>query len=154
MGAVTYPNAEVQSYIERRFVPVQFNVIDEPEWKERFNSSWTPTLIVQDPEGREHRRSQGYLDPERFVGEMALAYLKDAVDRQDFKEAMRRSEEAFEMTQGDEAREPEARYWAAVAAYKGSDDSDNNLSEGWNRLIDEFPQSEWAKRAGFIRGRG
>jgi hypothetical protein len=37
-----------------------------------------------------------------------------------------------------------------VAAYKANEDP-NQLVQGWNRLLDQFPQSEWAKRAEFIR---
>ena len=150
MGAVTYPNPDVERFIQQRFIPVQFNVAEQPEAMERFNSTWTPTLIVQDAEGREHRRSQGYLDPPRFLGEMALAWLKDAIDRGDFAAARDRATEALEWTRGDPAREPEALYWAAVAAYKASEDA-NQLVQGWNRLMSEFPESEWAKRAEFIR---
>src|SRR5437764_9105384 len=122
MGAVTYPNPEVERFIQQHFIPVQFNVAEQPEAMERFNSTWTPTLIVQDAEGREHRRSQGYLDPQRFLGEMALAWLKDAIDRQDFKAAQERSRETLELTRADPEREPEAQYWASVAAYKANED--------------------------------
>jgi hypothetical protein len=150
MGAVTYPNPDVERYLQQYFVPVQYNVVEQPNVMEQFNTPWTPTLIVQDPEGREHRRSQGYLDPKRMLAELSLARLKDAIDRQDFKAASERSREALELTKGDPEREPEAQYWTSVAAYKATNDS-NNLVQGWNRLLDEFPQSDWAKRAEFIR---
>src|SRR5437899_3309348 len=149
MGAVTYPNPEVERYIEQHFIPVQFNVVEQPEVMKQFNTPWTPTLIVQDAEGREHRRSNGYLDAKRFLGEMSLARLLDAINRQDFKAAVERAQEALELTKGDPAREPEARYWAGVAGYKASNDP-KPLMEAWNRLLDQFPQSEWAKRTEFI----
>jgi len=150
MGRVTYPNPAVQQYIEEHFIPVQFNVVEQPDVMEQFNTPWTPTLIVQDADGREHRRSQGYLDPGRFLGEMSLAWLKAAVDRRDFETARERSGDALRRTKGDPSREPEAIYWSSVAAYKASGEADNLLS-GWNRLMDEFPQSDWAKRVEFIR---
>ncbi|HTE20754.1 MAG TPA: thioredoxin family protein, partial [Armatimonadota bacterium] len=62
---MTYPDPAVEAYIEEHFIPVQFNVSEQPEAMEQFNTPWTPTLIVQDAEGREHRRAQGYLDPKR-----------------------------------------------------------------------------------------
>ncbi len=52
-----------------------------------FGSGWTPTLIVEDPAGHEHQRSQGYLDAGRFTKEMSLAHLKDAIDRHDYEAA-------------------------------------------------------------------
>lgn len=150
MGAVTYPDARVEQFIADNFVPVQFNVADQPEAMEQFNSSWTPTLIIQDAEGREHRRTQGYLDPARFLAEMSLARVKDAIDRGDFAQAKQRAADALSATAGDPEREPEALYWASVADYKTSDDQ-NQLMQGWNRLLDQFPESDWAKRASFIR---
>jgi hypothetical protein len=150
MGAVTYPDPQVERFIKEHFIPVQFNVVEQPQVMEQFNTPWTPTIIVQDPEGREHRRSQGYLDPKRMLGELSLARLKDAIDRQDFQAARERSREAQELTKGDPEREPEAHYWSSVAAYKATNDA-NNLVQGWNRLLDDFPESDWAKRAEFIR---
>ena len=150
MGAVTYPDPEVERFINEHFIPVQFDVVEQPEVMDQFNTPWTPTLIVQDAEGREHRRSQGYLDPQRFLGEMSLAWLKDAIDRRDFQAAQERSPEALARTKEDATREPEAVYWSAVAAYKASNDP-ANLIGGWNRLLDEFAGSEWAKRVEFIR---
>jgi hypothetical protein len=150
MGAVTYPNSQVESYIRQHFIPVQFNVRDHPEAMDQFNTAWTPTLIFQDAEGRESRRSQGYLDPKRMLGELALARDKDALNRHDYAAARTLSAEALEMTKGDPDREPEALYWSAVANYKANDDA-NHLMQGWNRLLDQFPQSEWARRASFIR---
>ena len=150
MGAVTYPDPEVEQYLQQHFVPVQYDVVEHPEAMDQFNTPWTPTLIFQDPDGREHRRSQGYMSPRRLMAEMALARLKDAVDRRDYATANERAKETLERTQGDPDREPEAIYWASVAAYKATDES-KNLIGGWNRLLDEFPQSDWAKKVEFIR---
>jgi len=105
---------------------------------------------VLDADGKEHRRSQGYLDPKRFLAEMSLARLQAAIDRQEFQQARQLSEETRRLTTGDPVREPEALYWSSVAAYKASNDS-NNLVQGWNQLLDEFPASDWARKAEFIR---
>src|SRR5258708_5618295 len=129
MGAVTYPNPEVERYMDERFVPVQFSVVAQPEVMERFNSSWTPTLVVLDADGKEHRRSYGYLDPQRFLGEMALARLQAALNGRELEAAHRLSAEAMPRVKGDPFREPEAMYWSAVAAYKASNDP-KNLIEG------------------------
>ena len=151
MGAVTYPDPEVERLINEHFIPVQFNVAEQPEVMDQFNTPWTPTLIIQDAEGREHRRSQGYLDAKRFIAEMNLAYLKDAIDRRNYPTANERATEALERTKGDPFREPEALYWASVAKYKATNES-GSLTGGWNRLLDEFPDSEWARKVEFIRG--
>jgi hypothetical protein len=150
MGAVTYPDTNVERYLLEHFIPVQFDVAEQPQVMEQFNTPWTPTLIVLDADGKEHRRSQGYLDAPRFLAEMALARIHAAVDRQDFQKAKSLSDEVQQMTRGDAEREPEALYWTSVAAYKASGDS-QNLIGGWNRLLDDFPQSDWAKKVEFIR---
>jgi hypothetical protein len=150
MGAVTYPDPQVERYIDDHFIPVQFNVVEQTEVMELFNTPWTPTLIVLDADGKEHRRSQGYLDARRFLAEMSLARLQAAIDRQDFAQASSLTDDVKKMTAGDAEREPEALYWSSVAAYKATSDP-SNLMQGWNRLLDEFPQSDWAKKAEFIR---
>lgn len=150
MGAVTYPNPEVEQYLQQHFVPVQFNVVEQPDVMRRFNTPWTPTLIVLDADGKEHRRSQGYLDPKRLLAELSLARLQAAIDRQDFQLAHSLADETQRLTRGDAEREPEALYWSSVAAYKATNDA-QNLVQGWNRLLDDFPQSDWAKKAEFIR---
>ena len=81
---------------------------------------------------------------------MSLARVKDALDRHDYEAATGLSKEALERTEGDPAREPEALYWSAVAAFEVSGDRDD-LTKGWNRLLEAFLQSEWAKKAGYIR---
>lgn len=150
MDAVTYPDPEVARFIGEQFIPVQFNVVEQPEVMEQFHTPWTPTLIVQDADGQEHRRSQGYLDPARFLGEMSLARLKDAIDRRDFQAAVQRAPDVLRRTAGDPARQPEAIYWSAVADYKASGDP-GRLLAGWNRLLDEFADSDWARKVEFIR---
>lgn len=119
MGAVTYPNPEVERYILDHFIPVQFNVVEQPEVMDFFNTPWTPTLIVMDADGKQHRRSQGYLDPKRFLAEMALARIQAAIDRQDFQSANALAEEAQRLTKGDPVREPEALYWAVGGRVQG-----------------------------------
>jgi hypothetical protein len=150
MGAVTYPNPDVQRYIENSFIAVQYNVAEHAAAAEQFNSAWTPTIIVRDVEGREYRRSFGYLDPPRLLGELSLARLHRDIHRQDLRDAAERVREVLERTKGDAARQPEALYFTAVVTYK-STGSFEQLKEGWNRLLNEFPESDWAKKAEFIR---
>jgi hypothetical protein len=150
MGAVTYPDPKVQQAIAQDFVPIRYNVGENPEAFQQFNASWTPTIIIQDSEGREARRSEGYLDPARFLAELALARVKAALLRQDYDAARRLADEAISAAAGDKQREPEALYWQAVVAYRLSG-SGGDLVTGWTRLLNEFPDSEWSRRAEFIR---
>ncbi len=151
MGAVTYPNVEVERYIHTHFVPAQFNVVERPAVIEEFNAAWTPTILIRDADGRDYRRSFGYLDPQRFLGELALARLHECVHRQNASIANERSREALERTAGDPAREPEAMYFAAVAAYKATHDG-AKLKDGWEKLLDRYPNDDWSKKVEFIKG--
>jgi hypothetical protein len=112
-----------------------------PEVAEGFNSGWTPTILVKGAEGCELRRCQGYLGPERFVGEMSLARLMDTLDRRDLENASDRLGEALELISDDPAHEPEALYWSVVIAFRLNSDRED-LAKGWSRLLDVFPQSE------------
>ncbi len=150
MGERTYPDETVKSFLGRHFVPVRFNTIEEPEVEAGFSSGWTPTLIVEDADGREHRRSQGCLDVKRFVGELSLARLVAALDKHEYEAATGLAEEALENTVGDPHREPEAMYWKAVAAFEVSGDR-SDLTGGWEPLLNKFPESEWANKASYIR---
>lgn len=150
MGNRTYPDPEVERYVEQHFAPIRFNSIEQPEMEAALNSGWTPTLIFTDADGAEHRRSQGYLDANRVLGEMALARLQESLNRRDFEAASGLAEEALRLAEGDPHREPEAMYWSAVAAYKLSGDRED-LTGGWTRLLARFPESEWALRASYIR---
>src|SRR5438045_7917213 len=107
MGAVTYPNVEVAEYVEKYFAPVQINIEEDPGAMQRYHTPWTPTIIIEDATGVEHRRSQGYLDPKSFIAELSLARLKAAIDRQDFAKAQELTKEALQKTAGDVEREAE-----------------------------------------------
>jgi hypothetical protein len=150
MATVTYADPEVQRYVSENFVPVQLNVQEQPAAMECYNAVWTPTIIIECVEGIEHRRTEGYLDPQVFLEELSLAVFRAALDKHDFSAAKNRIGEALQKASGDPVREPEAMYWAAVADYKLSQDA-NELVTGWNRLLDRYPDSDWAKRAAVIR---
>lgn len=106
--------------------------------------------MVQDAEGREHRRTSGYMDAPRFVGELALARVSAAVDRRDWETAATRVDEALERVGDDPERRAEALFFSAVVAFRRSGERED-LEAGWNRLLDELPESEWARRAEYIR---
>lgn len=150
MEKKTFSQPEVQSYIADNFIPVHFNILEDEDAMQRFTASWTPTLIVQSDEGREQRRSTGYLPPQQFVGEMALALVQEALTSEEFETAHARAQDAVQRTDGDATRHPEASYWEAVTAYKASHDQDK-LIAGWKQLLAEQLHSDWAKRVEFAK---
>jgi hypothetical protein len=133
-------------------VAARFNVVEDPETFERFNASWTPTVIIEDARGSEHRRSVGYLEPKRFIAELALGWLKAAIDRHDWAAAKERLPEVNRDSAGDAQREPEALYWQGMVEYEASGSHDiKRLAAGWKPLLDQFPDSEWAMKASYVR---
>ena len=63
MESETYPDEGVQGYIKGNSVWVEFNALEQPEVAERFECCWTPTILFEGAEGREHGRSEGYSTP-------------------------------------------------------------------------------------------
>ena len=150
MDAVTYPNEEVVDYISGHFVPMQLNIKEDPGAMDRFEAVWTPTIILRDDGGREYRRSEGFLPPKTLLTELALGRTQAALHNAEYDEAVKHGEEAARFAEGDPERLAEARYWTGVAAYKGSNES-GDLVKHWKPLVDEMPESAWAKKASFIK---
>lgn len=150
MSTVTYSDPDVERYISEHFIPVKINVVDKPEMLDVFSASWTPAIIIHDSDEQEHRRMEGFFDPKRFIEELALARLKGALENKDYPGARERVAEAMNLTKGDPVRASETLYWSAVADYKASKNAEE-LTKGWRKLLEEYPESEWAKRAEFIK---
>lgn len=151
MEARTFSDERVIDLLELEFVPTHYDVLNEPDHLKEFIAGWTPTLIWQCPDGNEHRRSVGFLTPEKFIGESHLARVLYALHRQSFDEMHRIAQQAVEVTEGDLVRHPEALYWQAVAAYKASENQDL-LIQGWKDLLARYPASDWAGRVDFVNG--
>jgi len=147
MGAVTYPNEQVASTINQNFIPVQINVVDHPEFTDRFLARWTPTVLILDSEGREHRRIVGYNPPEDFVVELEMMLAQEAFDNQRYEEAIERYDRIVESFP-DSFPAPEALYMAGVARYRATGDG-SFLGKYWDQVIKRYPESRWA-RAGDV----
>lgn len=144
LAAVTYPNPDVCAMVEGNFVPVQFEVSNQ-EMVNRFGVKWTPTLIVLDPDEREHHRFTGYLPPEDFIAQIMLGRGKAEFDLDHFDQAIQCFHEiASRYPKADAA--PEAEYYLGVAKYKASHDP-KELKKGLESLQRDYPNSEWAKKA-------
>lgn len=150
MGAVTYPDPDVIEMLEEGFVPVRVDLAGNPEARSRYGAGQTPTLLVLGPDDREWRRHAGFLSPDALLAELSLARLVEAVEEEDYEAAGRRLEAARRWALADGDRRPEALYYTAIAAYRSTEDP-AELAEGWNRLLDEYPDSEWGRRVEFLR---
>lgn len=152
MDAVTYPDSKVARTISEEFVPVKLTITDEtPEVKDamkHYTLLWTPTLVFLDEQGKELRRSVGYLSPEEMVPELIMAAAAYDLTKDSFAKAFDRFERV-KNEYGQSMRAPEAMYWSAMAAYK-RDDNVEKLLTGWHELRDRYPDSSWWQKAAFI----
>lgn len=147
----TFSDDRVIAYLGSHFEAVHFDVLHQPDYLAKFNAVWTPTLIFQDTHGGEFRRSVGFLNPDKFLAELALVRVQQALSVEGYESAHVLSHEALDIAQMDEYRHAEALYWHAVSAYKASEDQ-NLLIAGWQELLSRYPNSEWAAKVDFARG--
>ena len=144
MDAVTYPNPAVIEFIQTHVVPLQVAYDAQPLATE-FNVKWTPTLVTLDPDGKEHHRTVGFLSPEELIPSLMLGMAKCDFDLELFAEAISTLEELLgKYPRSDSA--PEAIYIRGVSRYKSTHDA-KPLKEAYERLQQEYPASEWTKRA-------
>jgi thioredoxin-related protein len=144
MGAVTYPNPGVAKFVDLNFIPVQVEVSNK-ELMEKYNVSWTPTILVLDADGKEHYRSVGFLQPDVFIATFELGKARYYLDLEQFAEARALLEELITRCPVPEVV-PEAIFFQGVAAYKHTHDP-KPLRAAYDTLTAKYPQSEWAKRA-------
>jgi hypothetical protein len=144
MDAVTYPDAGVSDFIEKKLIPLQVPYNHQPLSID-FNVKWTPTLITLDAEGKEHHRTVGFLAPEELIPSLLLGMAKVLFDREQFAPALANLEALLaEYPKSDAA--PESTYLRGVARYKSTHDA-KPLKETYELLQAQYPGSEWTKRA-------
>ena len=145
MDTVTYPDNRVSSYVGRHFVPIKIVMKEKPDLVAAYNVMWAPNIIVSDETGKVYYRIEGFLPPPDFIGQVALAMGRYQFERQQFAAAAHHFEEVAQRHQGTDAG-AQALYWLGVAQFKNSKDP-ATLRPSWEKLVREYPKSEWAKRA-------
>ena len=144
MGAVTFPEPKVVSFIVEHVVPLRFPYDHKP-LAERFQVKWTPCLVTLDSEGREHHRTVGFLSPEELIPSLILGRAKVHFDHEEFEPALRNLEVVLKDYPKSGAA-PEAMFIRGVCLYKTTHDA-KALKEAYERLQGDYPGSEWTKRA-------
>ena len=148
MDTVTYPEAKVSGLISQHFIPVKCHVGENKTLPQRFNVHWTPTLVVLDAQGTVHHSLTGFTPPEELAAQLEFAQAKAAFNKGDFQASLSGFNGVVEKYPKSPIA-PEALYWSAVSEYKRTGSRDA-LMNGWKRLLKEYPDSDWAKRVGFI----
>lgn len=150
MDAVTYPDSRVVTFLNERVVAFKPQIETSAALAERFGVAWTPGLVWLTRDGRTGHDNVGWFAPEEWLAESKLGCGKVEVRQKRWDRAARWFEEVLEQHARSLAA-PAACYWAGVAA-KRSSGSSEALLERWRRLLEEWPDSGWAKKVEFIRG--
>jgi tetratricopeptide (TPR) repeat protein len=145
MDTVTYPDSRVAQFVQGHFLAVRVKVKEEPDLGKDYLVSWTPNVVVLDENGAVHYRVEGYLPPDEFIAHLSLGLGKYWLNRKQFAQAAERFDEVAARHHGTNAG-AEALYWLGVAQYKQSHDP-AQLRPSWQRLANEYPDSEWTRRA-------
>ena len=153
LDKTTYQDREVADLLNERFVPVLLNARRESEALRVLNDGhayvFSPVLIVRAPDGRELRRTTGYLSPQAMLLELHIALAAGEMDRARWVEAHRILDEAIGRYR--HARNvPEAMWWRGVSIYRASGNDLDTLRDAWNPLIAGYRSSIWAEKAGIL----
>ncbi len=144
MDAVTYPALNVVNYIQQNMIPVRIQSNNEAMGI-KYAIRWTPTLIVLDKDGTEHYRTVGYLPPGALVSSLMLAMGKINLDKGKYEAAISDFDKLISASSKDDFS-AEAIYFRGVANYKLTNDI-KYLKEAYDKLSEEYPESEWTQRA-------
>jgi tetratricopeptide (TPR) repeat protein len=150
MDAVTYPNAESERILNEEFVAFKPQIDRNEALARRFFVGWTPGIVFLDGQENLHHRAFGFHPPEEFAALLRVGRGTIEFHRGDFQAALATFSRAADDVRRGEIQ-AEALYWQGVSRYKTGDK--DGMARAWNRLLDLFPESLWAKRASFIRPR-
>lgn len=144
MEAVTYTADDVVRYVNNYLIPLRIN-IDKDLLHEKFHHIWTPTVAVLDFVGNEVQRTIGFLGPDDFITAMHLGIAKVRMDAKQYDTAMIPLKSLLETFPKSHAV-PEAIYFMGVILYKQRNDP-AKLKDAYERLLTDYPDSRWTKRA-------
>jgi tetratricopeptide (TPR) repeat protein len=144
MDAVTYPNPAVTHFIQSDMIPVRIQSNNET-LSLKFKIKWTPTLIILDKDGNEHYRSVGFLRPEALLVSLMLGIGRTHLDRGEYQEAISHFDKVLAKSLKSDFT-AQAIYFRGVARYKLTNDL-SPLKEAYDKLSEEYPDSEWTEKA-------
>lgn len=144
MDAVTYPEKEVIDFINHFMIPLRINIKDLAT-QDKFKAIWTPTLAVLDFSGDEVQRNIGFFDSRELMASLHLGIAKVHLDEGENDTAEVHLKKLLDDF-SDSSIVPEAIYFRGVNLYKWHHDP-NNLKAAYEKLVDEYPDNTWTKRA-------
>lgn len=149
MDAVTYPNDDVQHFLEKHCVLMRLPIAKSKDLAQRYSIEWTPGLVWMDPTGQAHHTNVGYFAPQEFMAECSFGLGRVAAGTGDWKAASEHFKRTSERWP-DSFAAPAALYWRGVAQKQATGDVDKLLTS-WRRLQKAHPDSSWAAKVSFLR---
>jgi len=143
MDAVTYPNESLIEFINEQVVPLR--IPPDHAIAEDYMIRWTPSLLLLDKDGKEHRRDVGFFESEELIPLLMLAIGNLKFDQRQWAEAIANYEMLLAKYPKSDAA-PEAVFQLGVAGYKSSNDP-TPLRQAYERLTAEYEGDRWTKRA-------
>ena len=140
-----YPEPRVTAVISEHFEPVRLHVKKHPEAMARFGANWTPTVLIDDADGKEYYRIEGYLPADDFLAQLKLGYAHYLFKSGNFGEAETAFREVVDELPNTDAA-PEALYWAGVSKYKATGDA-SALGATAQAFKARYTDTPWAKKA-------
>ena len=123
-------------------MPLEAHIKEHPAYFHRFDSVWTPTVIILDQNGEERSRLEGYLPKDEFRAHLEMGLARVAFMNKKWADAERRYTEVVERYSQSKAA-PEALYWKGVSHYKATNDH-TVLGELPGQFQEKYPDSVWA----------
>jgi hypothetical protein len=142
---VTYPDHRVQAAIAERFVPLRLHLHDDRQVVREFQVFWTPTILIADRSGKVRYTSVNYLPPDEFLDILDIGEALVAMRWREYDTSIARLSSVDERRQ-DGPLNAEALYWLGVTEYFRHNRSSAAAHAVWDRIIERFPDSIWAKR--------
>ncbi len=147
MNTGPYSDEKVQKFIQDEFIPLKSQCFWEnrTDLMKQFDVAWTPTLLVLDPNGREHHRITGFVPTNDLLAHLKLGKGMKFFHHFRFGEASEWFNAVIEQ-HPDAGVAPEALFFQGVAGYWKSHDP-KYLRRAYDTLTAKHPASEWARRA-------
>ena len=123
-------------------MPLEAHIKEFPAYFHRFDTNWTPTVLILDPNGTERLRIEGYLPRDEFRAQLELGLARVAFMSKHWADAEQRYASVLERFPNTQAA-PEALYWKGVSRYKATNDH-TVLGELPGQFREKYPNSIWA----------
>lgn len=143
MDAVTYPEDSVVQFVKKYLTPLRIDITQSVD--DKYQTFWTPTLSILNYSGLEIQKETGFFKPVELIASLHVGLAKVHIQEKQFDTAGVHLKQVLENF-CDEKVVPEAIFFRGVNLYKLNDDP-SFLKEAHYRLVEEYPESEWADKS-------